>query len=144
MWPTNPPMEVFFSIAWINVTKPRTFWIQWDTRFMGPDGQTTNQAENRFTRARAATSGPQGAWGCSRLLAFFTPNVSVHGRELKVLQSKRTVPCCFSPRIKLPFKSLAALSGKKKDLETPLELCTGGQLKFLETQFRTCLGAVHS
>ena len=35
---------------------------------MGPDGQTTNQAENRFARARAATSGPQGAWGCSSLL----------------------------------------------------------------------------
>jgi hypothetical protein len=77
-----------------------------------------------------------GRKGHGAVLAFFTPNVSVHGRELKVLQSKRTVPCCFSPRIKLPFKSLAALSGKKKTWRHLWNSApAGGQLKFLDGQF---------
>jgi hypothetical protein len=53
------------------------------------------------------------------VLVFFTP-----------------VSFCFSPRIKLPFKSVAALSIKKKlNLETSLELCTEEQLKFLDGKF---------
>ena len=82
-----------------------------------------------------------GHEGHGAVLVFFSPKVSyVHGRKPEVLQRSFVL---FFPSNKTSLQ-ISCCPFRKKTLETPLELCTGGQLKFLESQFRGCLGAVHS
>jgi len=82
-----------------------------------------------------------GHEGHGAVLVFFSPKVSyVHGRKPEVLQRSFVL---FFPSNKISLQ-ISCCPFRKKTLETPLELCTGGQLKFLESRFRICLGAVHS